>query len=552
MKITMKVKTFIILMGIILISGCGGEQAAEKQTTGSSTDAAVKQEGFVEKIEEYKSRFIGLYTPGADGESAIKVEEREITADSSEGAAVFVYTDKDGKELRYRMHVYGETGNAVINYYLCDGFVWVSRQTDYYSSYILTAESPDILYSGVENWILTDHTAYILRDDGEVEEIEKDEVEDLEALLSECRKSAESSKRLETAKEYGPTEYEALFQQELLFLQQGFRQHGIEGDYTVYFVQPEDQSDQFCYQDMLLEGEEGFWHERLSYTYAQKKDWYTFSGVYEPVLTKDLFYTSKNDKEVEAFKEDAVYQAELSAGMDLEAPLRFDIPPGPVIYDDRRAEGNWGDDLYTYVYVYQDDRLGVTVEIEYPQYSLYTDELPKVEEINQRIKEAFFYGYGRDNEEWDPSGEMYGDIYRNCEITRADDRYFSVCIYEYNSFRGANHPNEWKSGMTIDLATGKLLTLKDVIGSERTVEELTDTGAFDCLQIWRDGDMTPEMLEEANWKQVEEARKWVDAEAADDFYLTSDKLGLTSSIARYYVCMEAPLSEIGLESWIGE
>ena len=551
MKINMKVKAFIILMGIMLISGCSDGQASELQAMG----APAKQEEFIEKIEEYKEHFIGLYTTDASGdeESAIKIEEREISVDSSEGAVLFVYTDADGEELRYRLHVYGETGSAVLNYYLCDGFVWVSKQTDHYSSYILTAGFSDVLYSSAENWILTDDAAYILHDDGELEETKKEEVENLVAFLNDCSaEPLESSELPEAAREYEPTEYEALFQQELLFLQQGFRQHDIEGSYTVYFVQPEEQSEQLCYQDMLLEGEEGFWHERLSYTYDKNQDWYTFFGEYEPVLTKNIFYTSDNDKGVEAFKGDAIYQAELSAGTDLEAPLRFDIPSGPVIYDDRRAEGNWGEDLYTYVYVYQDDRLGVTVEIEYPQYSLYADELPKVEEINQRIKEAFFYGYGIDNKEWDPAGEIYGDIYRNCEIMRADDRYFSVCSYEYNSFRGANHPNEWKSGMTIDLETGELLTLSDVIGPERTVEELTDTGAFHCLQIWRDGDMSPEMMEEADRKQVEEAGKWVDADDTDDFYLTPDKLGLTSSVARYYVCMEASLSEIGLESWIGE
>ena len=105
-----------------------------------------------------------------------------------------------------------------------------------------------------------------------------------------------------------------------------------------------------------------------------------------PIPTKNLFYTSDNDNGVEKFKDDAVYQAELSAKTDLEAPLRFDIPSGPVIYDDRRAEGKWGDDLYTYVYVYQDERLGVSVEIEYPQYSLYAYE---VFDYLHRPKELF-------------------------------------------------------------------------------------------------------------------------------------------------------------------
>lgn len=172
MKNRMRRKMFILVSGMMLILGFSGEPAAEMSETGVSED-------FLEKIEEYKSSFIGQYTAGAaaDTEAGIKVEEREISVDSSEGAVLFVYTDTDGKELRYRQHVYGETGNAEINYYLCDGFVWVSKQTNYYSSYILTAEGTDILYSTVENWVLTDSAVYILHDDGEMEEIEKEEIE---------------------------------------------------------------------------------------------------------------------------------------------------------------------------------------------------------------------------------------------------------------------------------------------------------------------------------------------------------------------------------------
>ncbi|MDE6386453.1 MAG: hypothetical protein K2L82_01450 [Lachnospiraceae bacterium] len=540
MKIGMRVKAFILMFGIMLILGCSGESAAEMQETGLPADVLIK-------IEEYKENFVGLYTAGevGDGEAEIKVEEREISVDSCEGAVLFVYTDIEGKELRYRLHLYGETGNAVINYYLCDGFVWVSKQTDFYSSYILTAGASDVLYSTVENWILTDNAVYVLHDDGEMEEIEKDEIMTAEfpklTELADATEPSESSQMPET------TEYEALFQQELLFLQQGFRQHNVEESYTVYFAEPEQSVDERTYQDMLLEGEDGFWRERISYTYDQSENWYTFQGEFEPMLVKDSIYIVRNE-DAEEFKTGAVYQTELSVRTDLDVPLRFDIPSGPVVYDNRREDGNWGNDLHTYVYVYQDERMGVSVEIEYPQYSLSTDELPKVEEINERIREAFFYGYGN-AEEWSPAECMYGEIYRNCEITRMDDKVLSVCIYESNYFRGANHPNEWKSGMTIDLKTGKLLTLQDIIGTERTARDLTDTGAFHCLQIWRDGPLTPEMMEERDKEQVEQAVAWVDEDATDDFYLRPDKLGLTSFIARYYVCMEASLSEIGLKEW---
>lgn len=52
-----------------------------------------------------------------------------------------------------------------------------------------------------------------------------------------------------------PGQWDALFTQELLFLQQGLRQHDIKGAYTVYFAPPED-----CFtQELLIEGSGGLW-----------------------------------------------------------------------------------------------------------------------------------------------------------------------------------------------------------------------------------------------------------------------------------------------------
>lgn len=555
MKIDFRVKLFVLALSIMSISGSGKEQPIEKQVA--------------EKIEEYKDTFIGLYTTYAEGsgETAIKIETREIDSDSSEGGELFVYTDANGRELRYKLDAYGETGNAVTNYYLCDGFVWVNKETNYYSSWILKEGFSDTLYSRVENWIVMDDKTYILHNNGELEETEPEEtgftdflqLKEMSALPGGSETAGmgsantkEPASVLSGNKEPAEqTEYTELFLQELLFVQQGFRQHDIEERYMIYFAEPEQSVDGLYCQDMLLEGEDQCYKEIISYTYDQNTNWYTFEGEFEPALVKETLFLL-SDEEAEEFKNAAVYQTELSAKSDIDAAIRFDIPSGPVVYDQIRDEGNWGDSsLYTCVYVYQDERMGVDVEIEYPQYSIYADEIPEVEEVNQRIREAFFYGYGG-AEEWSPAECMNANINRNCEITRADDSILSLCIYESNYFRGAIHPNTWKFGMTIDLKTGKLLTLRDIIGTDRTAKELTDTGAFHCLQIWRDGEMTPEMLQERDKEQVEEAVEWVNEAGTDDFYLTPDKLGLTSHIARYYVCMEAPLSEIGLREWEAE
>ena len=136
-----------------------------------------------------------------------------------------------------------------------------------------------------------------------------------------------------------PPELPPMARQELLFLQQGFRQHGVEGTFTVYFAPAgEDQR-----QELLLEDPEGlFWRESFTCEWDGEGDWYTFSNLFEPVLTgnRDLWNRAREaDGETAAFQAAAVYTAELSADMDLETPLRFDVPPGPVVYDRRWGGG---------------------------------------------------------------------------------------------------------------------------------------------------------------------------------------------------------------------
>lgn len=120
--------------------------------------------------------------------------------------------------------------------------------------------------------------------------------------------------------------------QELLFGQQGFRRHGVEGAFTVYFAPPGND----C-QELLLEDREGlFWRESPACEWDEDRDWYTFSNLFEPMLTGsgDRWNRAREaDEETAAFQAAAVYGAGLSADMDLETPLRFDVPPGPVAYD---------------------------------------------------------------------------------------------------------------------------------------------------------------------------------------------------------------------------
>lgn len=134
-----------------------------------------------QEISEYRERFIEIYTSNAldDTESQMNIEELEIDYDGNNGEPVTLikYTDSYGEALRYQLHFYGETMHCSIDYYLCRDFVLVSKECNYYSSWVLTAGYSDVLYSSIENWIIFDDTVYILHDDGELEEIEEMQLE---------------------------------------------------------------------------------------------------------------------------------------------------------------------------------------------------------------------------------------------------------------------------------------------------------------------------------------------------------------------------------------
>lgn len=128
------------------------------------------------EIENYIQSFIQLYTSAAlgdeDVEAAMVVGEKTFSANDGHEAIVVKYSDASGNPLRYELHYYGETGDRTVNYYLCEGFCWVSDQTNYYSSWVFDPEYQNVLYSEVENWILMDETAYIMYASKELEEVD--------------------------------------------------------------------------------------------------------------------------------------------------------------------------------------------------------------------------------------------------------------------------------------------------------------------------------------------------------------------------------------------
>ena len=134
----------------------------------------IDTEEIFSEIDEYMNSFIGLYTGNAfdDVSAGIAIEEKEILYDNNNAVLVKYIDSSVNKPLRYTVQLYGETMNVIINYYLCENFTLVSRQCNYYSSWMLTVGGSDVLYSTIENWIIVDETIYVLHDNGELEELE--------------------------------------------------------------------------------------------------------------------------------------------------------------------------------------------------------------------------------------------------------------------------------------------------------------------------------------------------------------------------------------------
>lgn len=366
-------------------------------------------------------------------------------------------------------------------------------------------------------------------------------------------------------------EVDPLLIQASLFIQDGFRTYEIEGTYQLYFAEPTGDDVKYA----LVYGDKMCWGHFV-YSYDEHTDWYTFRSQYEPIFANvnDEDWWQENRKyatsNIEEIVESSAYETEISRYTDIIAARRYNGQNGPVEKDEwidywRDGIHYNGDDDITYsvrakLYTYYDERLDIHITIEYPDVSLYgsyeDDAVLELQsKINEQLKGAAFYGYWSDSYNdgvLHPSGEMYTYIGRQYMITRMDNDYLSMRIYEYNDVRGANHPNEWETGVTVDMHTGEVLTLADVVGEERTMSELIESNAFQCLWEWYDGDP-----EEEKGKKSEEWLSWVREDVIDDslsdydtyFYITDNRLGLVTFMSRYCTCMEAEFEDLGINGF---
>ena len=369
-----------------------------------------------------------------------------------------------------------------------------------------------------------------------------------------------------------PTAFSELpkpYQQMVMYIQEGFRKYQVEGGYQAYFGSIEDEEGSVWVEgkylsasenagrnlfscNILLEREGVQWREQLVYEYDAEADWYVFAGQYEPVFSKDISNAEwENSSYTEEILENYVYQVTIARDADIAAPIRYTSENGPTQQDERiyypwtfRGEEKEHDYFVTpMTYSYRDERLDIDIVIQYVQVNLHDGQEEMEDSINERLREAFFY------DEWedqllDSGRQIYSYIDRFYKITREDEKYLSMRIYENAYRRGNAHPGEGEIGITIDMQTGEVVRLEDVVGKEYTPQLLIESGAFHCMWGW-EGDDEDYWIEE-----LKEEGMGDDLSRYDDrFYLTDTGVGLITYLSRYYTNLEASYEDLGLEGF---
>lgn len=353
-----------------------------------------------------------------------------------------------------------------------------------------------------------------------------------------------------------PFEPADAYRQMALYIQEGFRTYDVEGTYQAYFGKIWSYNTSYSC-DILLEGENEWWEEGIYGSYDGESGWYTFQADYEPILLENAGEMDRLRKDSDfatKMRENYVYSTQISRDQNIASDIHYHSGNGPIERDFRKempATERYARTysyVWPYLYSYYDDRMDIDIIIEYPQ--IYLDDKTLEKQINEELRNAFFYSYDYDEEGslLNPREEMYGEITRNYVITRQDETYFSMRIFEYNDFRASNHPNEFESGITINMKTGEILGLQDVIGENWTPLSLLKTGAFHCLL----GEEEDESLMQNALDQWERYERYATLEELDRdmkscFYVTPDGLGLFTDWGHMSVPMEATFEELGVE-----
>ncbi len=225
----------------------------------------------------------------------------------------------------------------------------------------------------------------------------------------------------------------------------------------------------------------------------------------------------------------------------MQSPIRYFTDSGPIANTD--FFHNFGESSYhkpSWIYTYLDERLDVRITIIYPR--IFADDTLE-DLLNEKVYETFFHGRNK-VENFAPEKEMYCSIDITHKVTRKDEQFLSLLIYEYSSYRRAAHPADSYTALTLSLETGKALTLRDIVGEDCTMEQLLSSDAFHFMWLWQEDS-------EEEWMQhIRDQYDESDLDAFNDcFYLTEDSLGLIV-YWNDYTCIEAKFTDLGLDEWI--
>ena len=308
----------------------------------------------------------------------------------------------------------------------------------------------------------------------------------------------------------------ALYRQLALYIRRGLRDYGLPGEYTLSFG-PVDEREVY---GVWVSGEElescGFY----KIDWDPQSDWYVFTGLNEFFLVDDEI---SRDEDWET-----VYTLELDTETPPAELEKFDSPPVPVettfrhwnSFDPGKAARN------TYHYV--DKRLGIDLMGEYPEF--YEEET--VNAAFYGVMEDFFFTpeYGDD-----ARTSPYTTLELTYRMTREDETFASARFYHNAYTRGAAHPSDWETGLTVDRETGQVLTLDDVLDWDGDAAALLERYDWKPSWTWEGNDGAGEI------------EYLIHNSSLGGFYLTEDRLGLIMSFSRYYTPIEAPLVDLPIK-----
>lgn len=138
-------------------------------------DSNINDINIKQQIEAYMEEFKSMYMSKVCGmDQKIFIKSQDIYVDNlGYPIELTVYKNDKGEDVRYQVQLYGETGNSVTDYYLCNGFIYVNQEKEYYSSQILVENYNDVLYRETNDWIIFEDKVYILQDDGEMQTVDE-------------------------------------------------------------------------------------------------------------------------------------------------------------------------------------------------------------------------------------------------------------------------------------------------------------------------------------------------------------------------------------------